>query len=104
MFGAALFGAGFLTWSLARSAGATAERETLHSILRSLALGNLVAAFVAITQQSSVWLTPVGWVMTGIFRLVWTLIRGDHSNRVQKMTAFNMFASKAAVCFIRLST
>ena len=68
MFGAALFGLGILLWSL-RNAVETLSPPARRGVLAALALANLMGAFVAITQQSAVWLSPAGWVITGIFVL-----------------------------------
>jgi hypothetical protein len=72
MFGAALFGLGFVIWGVAR-AGEALPADSRNAVLRALLLGNLVAAFVAVTQQSSIWLTPIGWALTGVF-IVFTLL------------------------------
>jgi hypothetical protein len=71
MFGAALFGFGFLIWAV-RSlvASQIASPEALRGVVFALLLGNLMGAVVAITQQSSVWLSTAGWVTTGIFSLL----------------------------------
>jgi hypothetical protein len=71
LFGAALFGFGFLIWavrSLAASQAVSAEAR--RGVVFALLLGNLMGAIVAITQQSSVWLSPAGWVATAIFALL----------------------------------
>jgi hypothetical protein len=74
MFGAALFGYGFLIWAVAQSADAL-PAHTLRRVIRSLVLGNLIAAVAAITQQSQVWLVPAGWLLTAVF-VVFTLLYG----------------------------
>lgn len=71
MFGAALFGYGFLIWWLARRADMLSG-EMLAGAVRTLLLGNGIVAIAAISQQSQVWLVPAGWVLTGIF-VVFTL-------------------------------
>jgi hypothetical protein len=68
MFGAALFGMGLLVWSL-RSVVDGLPPQIRRGVLAALLLANLMAAFVAITQQSSIWLTPAGWVITIVFTL-----------------------------------
>ena len=66
MFGAALFGLGLLIWAISRGIDELpAERR--RSILFALLLSNLMAAFVAVTQQVSIWGTPAGWAMAAIF-------------------------------------
>lgn len=74
MFGAALFGFGFLIWAIAQAAD-TLPAATLRKVVRTLVLGNLIATVAAITQQSSVWLVPAGWLLTAIFA-VFTLLYG----------------------------
>jgi hypothetical protein len=66
MFGAALFGYGFLLWAVSRGVN---ELSAAHqrSIVMALLLGNLLAAIVSITQQSSIWYNAAGWVVFGIF-------------------------------------
>jgi FtsH-binding integral membrane protein len=66
MFGAALFGYGFLLWAVSRAADDFGAAN-LRSVLMALLLGNLLAAIVAITQQSSRWYNAAGWVTSAIF-------------------------------------
>jgi hypothetical protein len=66
MFGAALFGYGFLLWAISRAVNEMSAAN-LRSVLMALLLGNLLAAIVAITQQSSFWYNAAGWVTSGIF-------------------------------------
>ena len=71
LFGAALFGFGFLLWAVRGVAESQATPpETRRGIVFALLLANLMGAVVAITQQSSVWLSPAGWVATAIFALL----------------------------------
>jgi len=73
MFGAAIFGYGFLLLALREAfdepgPGETGRRSTLRRpILFSLILGNAAGLFVALVQQSSIWVTPAGWVWVAIF-------------------------------------
>jgi hypothetical protein len=66
MFGAALFGYGLLLWAL-RDAIGHLPILNQRSIIASLILANLMGAFVAITQTSSIWGTAAGWITTGMF-------------------------------------
>ena len=80
MFGAALFGYGFLVWAVSRAVNELSAAN-LRSILMALLLGNLLAAIVSLTQQSSFWYNAAGWVTSGIFVLLTlaygvTLVRG----------------------------
>jgi hypothetical protein len=71
LFGAALFGFGFLLWAVRGVAESHATPpEARRGIVFALLLANLMGAVVAITQQSSVWLSPAGWVATAIFALL----------------------------------
>lgn len=83
MFGAALFGYGFLIWWLAQRASAL-PADALAGAVRTLLLGNGIIAVAAITQQSQVWLVLAGWVLTGIFVLftlayIYLLIQNQRS-------------------------
>jgi hypothetical protein len=66
MFGAALFGYGFLLLAL-RGVADELPAAKRRSILMALLLGNLLAAVVSITQQSSIWYNAAGWATTGVF-------------------------------------
>jgi len=66
MFGAALFGYGFLLWAVSRAVDEFSV-ENLRSVLMALLLGNLLAAIVSIAQQSSFWYNAAGWVTSGVF-------------------------------------
>lgn len=69
MFGAALFGFGLLLWSLhSPFSGLSASAQ--RRIIAALILGNLMGAFISITEQSSIWWTPAGWITTIIFGLL----------------------------------
>lgn len=71
MFGAALFGMGFLIYSLRglfESAGVLPE--TRRGILFAMLLANLIGVFTAATQQASVWNTLTGWITVGIFTML----------------------------------
>jgi hypothetical protein len=71
LFGAALFGFGFLLWAVRGVAESlSTPPESRRGIIFALLLGNLMGAIVAVTQQSSVWLSPAGWVATAIFTLL----------------------------------
>lgn len=66
MFGAVLFGLGFVIWGFAR-AGDALPGATRDAVLRGLLLGNLVAVFVAVTQAYSIWQTPLAWALAAMF-------------------------------------
>jgi hypothetical protein len=64
LFGAALFGYGFLLWAAARADLPPAAR-------RGLVVGQIVASLLCLvtvlTQQVSVWGSPVGWAAALLF-------------------------------------
>lgn len=66
MFGAALFGYGFLLWAVSRIVNEVSASKR-RSMVMALLLGNLLAAVVSITQQSSIWYNAAGWGITGVF-------------------------------------
>jgi hypothetical protein len=69
MFGAALFGFGLLLWSL-RNAFIELSPPSQRGVIAALILANLMGAFISITEQSSIWWTPAGWITTAIFALL----------------------------------
>lgn len=72
LFGAVLFGLGFVIWGIARS-GEALPASTRAAVLRGLLLGNLVAVYVSVTQAYSIWQSPFAWALTGIF-VIFTLL------------------------------
>ncbi len=68
MFGAALFGFGLLVWAVHNSF-ADLTIASQKRILAALILGHLMGAFIAITEQSSIWWTPAGWMVSAVFAL-----------------------------------
>lgn len=68
LFGAALFGLGFVILSLRKIiTNPILDSQTRRSVLFALLLSNLVGLIVALTQQVSIWGTAAGWVITGVF-------------------------------------
>jgi hypothetical protein len=68
LFGATLFGLGFVLWALRSLFNSTTfPPETTRGLLFSLVLFNLMGLFVALTQQFSVWQSAAGWVATLLF-------------------------------------
>lgn len=68
LFGGVLFGFGMLLWSIRRlpdEKGFSAEMR--RGIIFALLLASALGAFVAITQQLSVWESAAGWVSIGFF-------------------------------------
>lgn len=71
MFGAALFSFGLLLWAI--RGGVEQERVSpgmRRGIVFALLLANIMSAFIAISQQFSVWESPAGWVAIAIFLLL----------------------------------
>jgi hypothetical protein len=71
LFGAALFAFGLLLWA-ARPLflGDLASPSTRRGFFFALLLGNAMLAFVAGTQQFSVWNSAAGWVVLVLFSLL----------------------------------
>jgi Ca2+/Na+ antiporter len=71
MFGATLFGFGLLLWAIR---GVVDHKNTSPEVRRgivfALLLANIMGAFIAITQQFSIWESPAGWVSIAIFLLL----------------------------------
>jgi hypothetical protein len=71
LYGAALFTLGFLLWAVrGLLEAAAAPPESHRGIAFALLLGNGLAFIVALTQQSSVWLVPAGWVLVLIYLVI----------------------------------
>jgi hypothetical protein len=65
MFGAALFGMGLLLLSV-RGALDEFSRVRRREVVSALLIANIMAGVVAVTQ-GSVWTTPAGWILAGLF-------------------------------------
>jgi hypothetical protein len=74
MFGAALFGWGMLLWGFGRAVDDLPSATRRGGVFAML-LSGLMASIISLTQQSSIWYTPAGWVMSGVFILL-TLVYG----------------------------
>lgn len=74
LFGAALFGFGFLLFSL-RNAVDEFNPHSRRGVIFAMLLAHLAAAIVAVTQQFALWLNSAGWIATGIFG-IFTLAYG----------------------------
>jgi hypothetical protein len=73
MFGAGLFGFGFLIWAARNfetGEGRAGSVETRRGILFALLLANALGLFVAATQHFSVWQSAGGWFTIGVFLLL----------------------------------
>jgi len=62
MFGAVLFGFGFVIWAISPSVSADLGRK----IVAAFILAHLTALVVALTQQASIWGMLAGWIMVGV--------------------------------------
>ena len=71
LFGAALFGYGFLLWAVHNIlSGSDIPAEKSRKLTLALLIGNILALFVAITQQWQVWINLAGWLITGLFAIL----------------------------------
>lgn len=68
LYGAALFGFGFVLWAVSHPAGQfnRAERQKMSF---GLLLTHLIGLMVAFTQQFSIWIKPFGWAVVGLYLL-----------------------------------
>lgn len=71
MYGAALFGFGFLVWAVSNlpeivQPGSAARR----AVILAMILANSLGLFVAVTQQVSIWGSAAGWITTGVYLLL----------------------------------
>lgn len=68
MFGAALFGIGLLLWAVRGVAvQPDTSPEVRRGIIFAMLLANAMGAFVAATQQFSIWLSAAGLIVIAIF-------------------------------------
>lgn len=73
MFGAALFGYGFLIWAVRDLFQEEESQEkprisvVQRGVLLSLILADAVSLLVTLVQQVSIWVTPVGWSLVALF-------------------------------------
>lgn len=70
MFGAALFGFGFLLFALRRSSSSAVDQGTGRGTLTALVLSYLLASIVALTQQVSIWGSLAGWITVALCLLL----------------------------------
>lgn len=71
MLGVALFGYGFLLWSIKKIPDQkTLSPKTQQGIVFALFLSNLIGLIVTITQVISIWGSIPGWLLVGIFILL----------------------------------
>jgi hypothetical protein len=70
MFGAVLLTCGLLLWSLRGGLkDAEDKSQAQRDILFSLVFGFIIITITALTQQSSVWGSLAGWIVTAVFAL-----------------------------------
>jgi hypothetical protein len=68
MFGAVLLTLGLMLWGVHKLFQDGAEpAQARRDILFSLVLGFIILSVAALTQQSSVWGSVTGWLITGMF-------------------------------------
>lgn len=70
LFGAALFGFGFLINAVRPFAEPAAPPAARRNVVFALLLANLMGVFVAGTQQVSVWITPAGIVTILVYAIL----------------------------------
>jgi hypothetical protein len=70
LFGAALFGFGFLIWAVRSLAATSQPALPVRRIVAALLLANMFFLFVTAIQQFSIWSSPGGWVLLVIFLLL----------------------------------
>jgi hypothetical protein len=70
MFGAVLLACGLLLWGL-RGAGQSnlEHHQAQRDLLFSLVFGFIIMTITALTQQSSVWGSLAGWIVTAVFAI-----------------------------------
>jgi hypothetical protein len=71
MYGATLFGFGFLIWAASSlpeilQKGSSSRR----SVILAMILANGMGLFVSITQQVSIWGNLTGWITTGYMHII----------------------------------
>lgn len=69
LFGAALFGFGFLIWAVRSLVSKDQTVWLARRIVTALLLANIFFLFVTATQQFSIWSSPGGWGLLAVFLL-----------------------------------
>jgi len=64
LLGAALFGFGFVLWALRHQ---TPSPGVGTGVTLALTISYTLGFVVALTQQTSIWGTPFGWITAGVF-------------------------------------
>jgi hypothetical protein len=73
LYGAALFGFGFLVWAVSNlTDDLTSASGTRRSVLVAMLLANGMGAIVTLTQQVSVWGTIAGWITVAMYAILMT--------------------------------
>ena len=68
LYGAALFGFGFLVWAVSNLTESLASAtSTRRSVLVAMLLANGMGAIVALIQQVSIWGGLAGWITFGMY-------------------------------------
>ena len=71
LYGAALFGFGFLAWAASHiMAEIPQNKATRRWIATSMLFANGIGLFVAITQQLSIWGSVIGWIMVAFYAVL----------------------------------
>jgi hypothetical protein len=73
LYGAALFGFGFLIWGVSYIADSLAQAPgARRSVLAALLVANGMGVIVALTQQVSIWGVLAGWITVGMYAVLMT--------------------------------
>jgi hypothetical protein len=71
LYGAALFGSGFLIWAASYTAESLAQAPgTRRSVLAALLVANGMGAIVALSQQITIWGALAGWITVGMYAIL----------------------------------
>ena len=73
LYGAALFGFGFLVWAVSNlTEGLASGSSARRSVLVAMLLANGMGEIVALTQQVSIWGSLAGWITVGMYAILMT--------------------------------
>jgi hypothetical protein len=70
LYGAALFGFGFLIWAVSNLADSlNSAPSARRSVLVAMLLANGIGVIVALTQQVSIWGALAGWITVAMYAI-----------------------------------
>jgi hypothetical protein len=71
LYGAALFGFGFLAWAVSNLIeGLASSSSARRTVLVAMLLANGMGVIVALTQQVSIWGSLAGWITVGMYAIL----------------------------------